>query len=202
MLRRRDPSLSQLQGLLLMVAITVILAALLLAYLMGLFWFESGCECNPPSPIKITMIDNARTSAGRYKSVVTIQNTAPYPFPNDDLRLDLLINGEKFREVSTLNGHNFISSHHYGVQTIGGLGTQNQNMIPRSLITINFADNTIYPNELVTVRIYQKGKGNEFFLDSKAILDEKCRNDWAMAYFHSIHNRAPCPISEDSMRSS
>jgi len=202
MFLHRNPSLSQLHGVLLMVAITVILAALFLAYLMGFFWFQSGCECNPPSLIKITMIDNEKTSAGRYKSVVTIKNTAPYPFPNDDLRLELLINGVKFRDVSTLNGHNFIASHHYGVQTIGGLGTHNQNMIPNSLITINFADNTIYPNEIVTVRIYQKGKGDGIFLDSKAILNEKCRNDWALINFHGIQARAPCPISEDSMRSS
>jgi hypothetical protein len=184
-----------------MVAITVILAALLLAYLMGLFWFESGCECNPPPLIKITMINNEKTSAGRYKSIVTVQNTASYSFPNDDLRLELLIDGKKSREVLTLNGHNFIASHHYGVQTIGGFGTQTKDMVPKSFITINFSDNTIYPNELVTVRIYQMGKENGFFLDSKAILDKKCRNDWAMAYFYGIHTRAPCPISEDSMRS-
>ena len=201
MFPHRDPSLSQLQGALLMVAITVILAVLLLAYLMGLFWFESGCECTPSSLIKITMINNEKTSTGKYKSIVTIQNTASYPIPNDDLRLELLINGEKARDVSTLNGHNFIAAHHYGVQTIGGLGTHNQDMIPKSFITINFADNTIFPGELVTVRIYQKGKGDTFFLDSKAILDEKCRSDWAMAYFHGVHTRAPCPISVDSMRS-
>jgi hypothetical protein len=185
-----------------MVAITVILAAFLLAYLMGLFWFESGCECTPPSLIKITMINNEKASSGKYKSIVTIKNTASYSIPNDDLRLELLINGKKSREVSTLNGHNFIAAHHYGVQTIGGLGTHNQDMIPNSLITIDFADNTIYPDELVTVQIYQKGKGDTFFLDSKAILDEKCRSDWAMAYFHGIHTRTPCPISVDSMRSS
>ena len=202
MFLHRDPSLSQVHGVLLMVAITVIFAALLFAYLMGSFWFESGCECNPPSPIKITQIDNEKTSAGRYKSIVTIQNTAPYSLPNDDLRLELFINGKKFRDVSTLNGHNFIASHHYGVQTIGGLGTHNQNMVSNSFITIDFADNTIYPDEIVTIRIYQKGKGDEFFLDSKAILDEKCRSDWVMAYFHGVHTRSPCPISEDSMRSS
>ena len=202
MFSHRDLSLSQMHGVLLMVAITVLLAALLLAYFMGFFTFESGCGCDPPPLIKITNIDIGVTGIGRYKSIVTIENTGSNYLPNDDLRLELFINGKKSRDVSTLNGHNFIASQHYGVQTIGGVGSQTQHMVSRARININFSDNTIYPNELVTVRIYQKGKGDEFFLDSKAFLDKKCRNDWVMAYFYGISTRASCPISEHSMLSS
>jgi hypothetical protein len=111
----------------------------------------------------------------------------------------LLINGEKSRDISTLNGHNFISTRHYGVQTIGGVGTHGQHMVPRAIISINFADNTMYPGELVTVKIYQKGEGRNFFLDTGAFLNRKCRDDWIMQNVHGIYMRPPCPISEHSM---
>ena len=197
-LSHRDLSVSQVHGVLLIVAIVILLILILLVYFMGFTLPNSGCECNPPPLIKITKIDNDRTSNGRYKSIVAIQNTGPDPLPNDDLSLELLINGQKVCDISTLNAYNFISSHHYGVQTIGGVGSYNYHMVPRSIISINFADNTIFPGELVTVRIYQKGKGEDFFLDSGAFLNKKCRDDWALKYFHGINSRPPCPISEHS----
>ena len=199
MFSRRDSSVSEVHGVLLLVAIVILLLLILLAYLMGFTLISSGCECNPPPLIKITTIDNALTSNGRYKSIVAIQNTGPDPLPNDDLSLDLLINGEKTRHISTLNGHNFIPTRHYGVQTIGGVGTYSPNMVPRSIISINFADNTIYPGELVTVRIYQRGKGKDFFFDSGAFFNRKCREDWIMQHVHGVYMRPPCPISEHSM---
>jgi hypothetical protein len=111
----------------------------------------------------------------------------------------LLINGEKKRDILTLNGHNFIPTHHYGVQTIGGGGSQGTQLVPRSSIRIDFADNTIFPGELVTVLIYQKGKGDDFFMDSEVFVDKKCRADWVMQNVHGVHTRAICPISEHSM---
>ena len=198
----RDSSVSDVHGTILLVAIVILLLLVLLAYLMGFPLMKSGCECNPPPLIKITMIDNGITSQGKYKSIIAIQNTGPDPLPNDDLSLELLINGEKTRYISTLNGHNFIPTHHYGVQTIGGTGTHNQHMVPNSIISINFADNTIFPGELVTVRIYQKGEGRSFFFDAGAFLNRKCRDAWIMQNVHGIYMRLPCPISEHSMISS
>jgi len=199
MFSHRDPSVSEVHGTILFVVIVVLLLLVLLAYLMGFTLPKYGCECNAPELIKITTIDNGLTSMGRYRSIIAIQNTGPNPLPNDDLSLELLINGEKTREISTLNGHNFISTHHYGVQTIGGIGSHNQHMVPRSIISINFADNTIFPGELVTVRIYQKGEGRDFVMDAGAFLNRKCRDEWVIYSVHKVYPRPPCPISEHSM---
>jgi FlaG/FlaF family flagellin (archaellin) len=194
-----DSAVSQVQSVLLLVAVVVLLVIVLLIYLLGYFPLKSGCECDAPSLIKISKIENARGSNGKYESVVVIRNDADYPFPNDDLRLELLINGEKKRDIFTLNGHNFIPTHHYGVQTIGGGGTQGTQLVPRSSIRIDFADNTIYPRERVTVLIYQKGKGDAFFMDSETFVDKKCRGDWVMQNVHGVHTRPICPISQHSM---
>jgi hypothetical protein len=48
MFSHRDPSVSQVHGVLLLVGIVVLLMVVLLAYLMPFTLPKSGCECNPP----------------------------------------------------------------------------------------------------------------------------------------------------------
>jgi hypothetical protein len=95
---------------------------------------------------------------------------APYPF-NYDSRVTLVHIGTKYYEnallkaifyrnqkplravISTLDGHEFISTHHYGVQWMGGSGCSGGTWIPGESTVIDFSDGTFLPGDRVQVDI-------------------------------------------------
>jgi hypothetical protein len=58
--------------------------------------------------------------------------------------------------IQTLNGNEFISTAHFGVQWIGGTGSAGQFWSPAERICIDFADGTFHPGESVRVDIIDK----------------------------------------------
>lgn len=142
-----------------MVAIVILLAALVL--LMIHIPDFNLSHLNPePSFIEIKSVRHVSESgAMNYDSKVTLYHNGTLSYPNDELYAVFYRNNEKIPcVIDTLNGFRFISSHHFGVQTIGGLGCQGQFWNPREKIAIDFSDGTFRPGDLITVEIFQRPK--------------------------------------------
>lgn len=152
-----DRALSHTHAALLMVAITVILAALVL--LMALAMIPSWSWAEPPlPPIVITGISHASGETGKmtYASRVFLLNNDSTVYENDCLKAVFYRDGQRARTVQTLNGHLLISSHHDGVKYIEGEGCRSPYWNPGEEIVVDLTDGTLVPGVMVTVEIVDK----------------------------------------------
>jgi len=148
-----DDAVSSPVGTILMVAITIILAMLLL-----LIAFPNLFDTGIPSPIQITAVKCYDDQTGRlnYDSRVILVYRGEKPLNNTCLRAVFYRNGLKVPAViNTLNGHRFISSIHSGVQWIGGAGCQDGGWCPDQMMAIDLADQTFFPGDMVRLDIFE-----------------------------------------------
>jgi hypothetical protein len=144
---------SQTTGTLLMVAITLLLAALVLAML----WLPSlFIPSDVPAIFQITsVIHSNEHGILNYDSRVVLQNTGTTTYPNKYLRAVFLKNGEPVNcRIQTVNGHDFISTAHIGVQTMGGTDCQGTFWGPGERIALDFTDGTFHPGDIISAEIY------------------------------------------------
>ncbi|WP_214083962.1 type IV pilin [Methanoculleus sp.] len=155
-----ESALSDTHGTFLMVAVTVILAALVLLMLLSMIPSWSWTEPGEP-PIVITGIAHTSEETGQltYASRVTLKNNGSTVYENDCLKAVFYKNGQKVCIVHTLNGHLLIPSHHYGVKTLGGEGCRTPYWNPGEEMTADLSDGTFYPGVEVTVEIVDKRDG-------------------------------------------
>ncbi|MCM2466149.1 type IV pilin [Methanoculleus oceani] len=155
-----ESALSDTHGTFLMVAVTIILAALVLLLLLAMVPSWSWTEPGEP-PIVITGIAHTSEDTGEltYASRVTLKNNGTTVYENDCLRAVFYKNGQKVCIVQTLNGHLLISSHHYGVRFLEGDGCRTSYWNPGEEMTADLSDGTFYPGVEVTVEIVDKRDG-------------------------------------------
>lgn len=156
----KDSALSPQIGTILMVAIVLILAALVLLLAPSLPEWNLSIFTPEPSFIEIKVIHHkSETGAMIYDSRVTLYHNGTLMYANNDLYAVFYKNQQKLPcIVETLNGHLFIPTHHFGVQTLGGAGCQGTYWSPKEKIALDFSDGTFHPGDQVTVEIYQKPK--------------------------------------------
>lgn len=141
-------------AVILLVAITIILAAIVaLLFHMPQFNFEYA-----PSIFEITRVYHTdEHGALNYDSRVILLHNGTVRFENDSLNATFFRNGNILPcEISTFNGYNFVSTHHHGIQTMGGAGCSGTYWEPRAKIVIDFADNTFRPGDRIRVDVYSK----------------------------------------------
>lgn len=143
-----------------MVAVTIILAALLLLTVLALIPSWSWTEPLPP-PIIITGVSHYSDETGQltYASRVFLLNNGTTVYENDALKAIFYLNGQKVCIVQTLNGHLLIPSHHYGVRYIKGEGCRSPYWNPGEEMIVDLTDRTFYPNAEVTVEIVDTRTG-------------------------------------------
>ena len=143
-----------------MVAITVILAILLLLVLLGMIPSWSWAEPSLP-PIVITDIVHTSGATGEltYASRVYLLNNGSTVYENDCLRAVFYRDGQRTCTISTLNGHRFISSHHIGSQHLKGAGCRSHYWNPGEVMEVNLNNDTLPPGVMVTVEIVDRLTG-------------------------------------------
>lgn len=154
-------AVSSAVGIVLMLSLIAILCAIVAASLAGVF--TTPAEFSKPIPEIIAIGEihhenpaNVVTYAGRLY-LIHVGTESLYL---SDHSATLYVNNIKMNAfITTLNGHDFISTHHYGVSTIGGEGVQDNYWRPGETAWFDFADQIILENDQVTVDIIRKSDG-------------------------------------------
>lgn len=157
----RDPegAVSHLVGVLLLVALTILLAALVLL-LLQLPSFDLR-NLTEPSFLEIRdILHENENGIVNFDSRVILYHNGTVNLNNSCLRAEFYRNGTRiYAPIDTLHGEDFIPTHHNGVQTMGGLGCKGPTWIPGEKISIDFTDNTYRPGDRVRVDIFNKTSG-------------------------------------------
>lgn len=154
-----DEAASQPIAIILLVAITILIAALVLL-LINLPSFDMGTIVTPSFLQILRVFHTDETGHHNYDSRVILINKGEITFVNKDLKAEFFRNGTKIPAmVETLNGDLFISTHHYGVQTMGGLGCSGPTWLPGEKISIDFSDGTFHPGDRIRMDIIEKPAG-------------------------------------------
>ncbi|WOF16069.1 hypothetical protein F1737_04785 [Methanoplanus sp. FWC-SCC4] len=141
-------------GHLLMVAIVFILFLIVLLYCMK---FEIPLFSLPEEIPEIFVITNILTSPPDYDSRIILSHSRIKPYDNSLLEADIYCNDALLKcRITTLNGHDFIPTNHFFVQTIGGTGCQNTNWYPKEKISLDLSNGLIKPGDEVKIDIISK----------------------------------------------
>lgn len=154
--RNRDAT-SHTTATLLLVAITILLAVLvLLMFRMPAISWEK-----PPSFLEIQAVYHTNENGLlNYDSRVLLCHTGTVSLENDRLKPVFYRNGLIVPcHISTMNGHKFIPTVHIGVQTMAGLGCSGETWEPREKILIDFTDGTFYPGDRIMMEVIDKPTG-------------------------------------------
>ncbi len=156
-MQRAEDADSQSLATILLIAITLLLAllVLLLFHLPPLEW-SSGI----PAIFIITSIHHESDRYPHplnYDSRIILRHSGTQQMRNDDLEARIYRNGVQLRiNLSTLNGHNFIGTHHDGAQWIGGSGCQGEFWSPGESLIIDLTDGTIRPGDAIRVDVLRR----------------------------------------------
>jgi flagellin-like protein len=158
-----DDGSSNTIGTILLVVITVILAALLALILLSYQFPELTGPKEIPTIFEIQTILSEKPD---YDSRIVLKNIGDCSYENDYLLCRIYINNKMSGcVIKTMNGHDFISTHHYGVQTIGGMGCSDIAWNPSEKLAIDLSDSTIREGDHVRVDVIWAPTGTTISTD-------------------------------------
>ncbi len=157
-IKRQDDASSYPIGVILLVAITFLLAlvVLLMLQIQPLAW---NMEKEIPVIFTITSIKSVDELTGHlnYDSRVLLIHAGKGDVQNKNLKARFFKNGQPVScTIATMNGHDFISTSHIGVQWMGGSGCSGATWSPGEQICIDFSDGTFHPGDRVQMDIIDK----------------------------------------------
>lgn len=160
-LQPRLDATSQTIGSILMVAITIVLAVLVLL----LFHLPSlDFDMTPvPQIFIITSIENKDEITGllNFDSRVIIRHIGTTTYQNKNLKALFYKNNLQVNaNIPTLNGHDFISTSHTGVQWMGGMGCSGATWNPNEMTCIDLKDGTFRSGDSVKLDIIEKSSNS------------------------------------------
>jgi hypothetical protein len=145
-------------GIILLVAITFLLALLVLL-MVQIQPFAWNMEKEIPEIFTITAIESVDEITGHlnYDSRVILLHTGTADYQNRNLKANFFKNGQPLPcTIVTMNGNDFISTVHNGVQWMGGSGCSEATWSPGERIRIDFSDGTFHPGDVVQIDVIDK----------------------------------------------
>ena len=86
---------------------------------------------------------------------MVVKNCGSIAYDNRNLYAKTYRNGDHLPcDIPTMNGHNFIPVYPYGIQTLGGFGSDDFQWIPGATLSIDYNDGTFHPGDMVTIEVY------------------------------------------------
>jgi hypothetical protein len=113
-----------------------------------------------PVIFAITAVENIDelTGAMNFDSRVLLRHTGTKDYQNKELKAKFFRNSQPvICTIATLNGHDFISTSHTGIQWMGGSGCSGISWSPGEQICIDFSDGTFHPGDKIQMDIIDKG---------------------------------------------
>jgi len=155
-----DTGSSSPLGTILMVMITIVLAALVLLVAIPTPYLY---DMSVPSIFKITKIRHD-DGHGRvnFDSYMVVKNTGSSSYYNWNLFVLTYVNGAQIpAEIPTLNANAQAADHiHHGVQNLGGFGSEGTRKkgdalwVSGASLSIDYKDGTFHPGDMVTIEVY------------------------------------------------
>jgi len=174
-------------AVILMVAITIIIAALLL---LMLIWLPSFTDDRVPDIFRIQSVkhtdDHGVLNNNGY---VVLVNAGSADYINYLLFARTYVNGNEKEIISSLNDNQFIPSHHFDVKNMGGLGADGSptNSLSRwyrsQTIWIDYKNGLIHPGDTLMIEVYNKSSGAIISRDTWPRSDPRSETDWWVAEF-------------------
>lgn len=161
-----ESAMSAANATILMIAVTTILAALVLLLLTGMPGQLS--DLSTPVIFQITDIRHVNEHGIlNHESFMTVTNIGERSFDNRKLYARTYRNGKLLAcFIPTLNGYDFIQVHPYGIQTLGGPGTYNYQWLPEKEVYIDYSQGTFRPGDSVQFEVYDRDTGRVISRDS------------------------------------
>lgn len=143
-------------AIVLLIGIVFLLAMLVLLLCLG-FPMPSG-DPTVPAVFVISKIQHVNPHGVLdYDSYMIVTNSGKVHYDNRKLYAKTYRNGALLPcIIPTLNGHDFIPLHPYGIQTLGGLGSHNYYWYPGQTINIDYSKGTFHPQDTVRFEVYDR----------------------------------------------
>ena len=145
----------------LLVTVTVLLAAAVFAVFFGLFPLPY-TEEEPPEILEIVSISHFSDAEKlTYAGIITLKNVGHEDIRNREHGMYILVNEERTRAViETLSSSDFIPTHHYGVRLLKGAGPHGDVWEAGASGVVDLSDKMVQAGDLVTVEVYHRGTGD------------------------------------------
>jgi hypothetical protein len=132
-----------------MLAVTFLLVVLVLLMMVQL---PNMYDQSVPAIFKITKIS--------YDSKMVVMNTGSSGFKNRNLAAETYRNGVNLNcRIPTFHGSDFISTHHFKIQTLGGPGSRDNTWDPDEMVSIDYKNGIFRPRDVVTFEVYDTVSG-------------------------------------------
>ena len=157
--RKCEISVSPVQATIILVAITVILASMVLL----LFQMPSFVSRTQPPPVFIisnVVHTDSQTGALDYDSRLVILHNGTKNYQNNNLSANVYRNGGDWScYIETLNGEHFIPTHHYKIERISGSGCSGNLFTPGEQLVVNLKDGIFHPGDIARFDVIDTPSG-------------------------------------------
>jgi hypothetical protein len=142
----------------LLILALVVLVALLVLLMMPQMPFLY--DPTIPAIFKIITINHDDHGVRTLASYMVVINTGEVGFRNRNLEAETYRNGVRLDcRIPTFHGGDYVSTHHFKIEKMGGPGTCKDMWDPNEMVFIDYADKTFRPGDIVTFEVYDKLSG-------------------------------------------
>ncbi|MBP2132807.1 flagellin-like protein [Methanomicrobium sp. W14] len=150
----RESGISPVVAVILIVAITVILAVLVYLFCMNIHIPGYTPSDEVPTIFEIRKISS---DPPKYESKIILINSGMKPYDNSLLEAEIYSNGNLLGcVINTMHGHDFIPTRHFFVKTMWGLGCSDFYWNPGEKTGLDLTDGLIKPGDRIKVEILTK----------------------------------------------
>ncbi len=188
LLPQNEDAVSQVNGIILLVVITMIAAVLVLILCLGFPMLHG----DPVVPVvfKITNVVHTNDYGKMIRaSYLVLTNIGEHSYRNRYLQVKLYVNNIPANlNLPTLNGDASCNVHHFGFKNIGGEGTKGNmdystsRWYPDQSIWIDFNDGTFGPGDTIRIEVYDGLTGKIISRDTYPE-SKKYTTQWFYNYF-------------------
>ena len=174
---RNDQAAENPSGIILMVAITVVLAVMVMLMAMQLLP-DLGYDPTVPDVFQITKVGHTDASGTLdYDSYLMVMNTGDVTYDNRKLSAKTYRNGDRLTDIPYINENLFIHHHPTGISHTGGVGTDDFSWYPGAGIFVYYDKRTFHPGDVMQFEVYDRTTGQLISRDTyqdKNEIQERC----------------------------
>ncbi|AGB02378.1 hypothetical protein [Methanoregula formicica] len=150
----REHASSAIHGCIFLIALTVILAALVLLMIPKLPAYSAE---EIPVIFEIVTMKYTNTGSWKYENKLIVKNSGTIAYDNRKLSAITYRNGERLPcKIPYINFQYYIDNKPLGIQRIGGMGTDDSSWVPEATIFIDYSQGTFRPGDTIRFEVYDK----------------------------------------------